>query len=167
MPKDDWAKAKRKDAAKKAVADKKADLLYGRPFVPKQPKRLAGDWSPESKLWFEKYKDQVIKDIPTAYLAWLVKQPPKDDRTKSLQRYIQKNQDKWIKRHGYRHAVSKQLTNACNPNTKLWFGKYKDQAIKDIPRSYLSWLAQQSSQSWRIELVQTYLLNYLSLQSPL
>ena len=100
MPKDDWAKAKRKDAAKKAVADK-----------PNKRKRHG--------------------------------------------------------RHGRRHAISKQRTNACNPNTKLWFGKYKDQAIKDIPRSYLSWLAQQSSQSWRIELVQTYLLNYLSLQSPL
>ena len=116
MPKDDWAKAKRKDAAKKSVADKKADLLYGRPFV---PKRFASEFGPESKLWFGKYKDQLIKEIPTTYLSWLVQQPPKDDRTRQLRVYLIEKLTNRAKRHSRRRTHSKQLTNACNPNTKL------------------------------------------------
>ena len=76
MPKDAWRKAntrakygpigpKRKHGAKCQQKRKALKRL-------KNPKRIASRHSPETKLWFGKYKDTQIADVPKSYLQWLV-----------------------------------------------------------------------------------------------
>lgn len=68
MPRDDWAKARAKDVAKRRQRKR------GRHHTIKPIK--TGAYSEETKLWFGKHKDKPLKDVPESYLRWLVSLPP-------------------------------------------------------------------------------------------
>lgn len=72
------------------------------------------------------------------------------NRSRTQQRAARNSQGK-ITKHGW------------NPNSKLWFGIHKDKAIKDIPESYLRWLAgaMKATGSWRVNALVAYLTEYL------
>ena len=94
MPKDDWAKAKRKERGAQAARDgsalyikKKAEKKRkSRHRNRKDKKRLTSN----SKLWFGKYRGTAICDIPPSYLAWIVEhcQPASTKQMAKLQQYL-------------------------------------------------------------------------------
>jgi uncharacterized protein (DUF3820 family) len=45
----------------------------------------------------------------------------------------------------------------------LWFGRYKDAEIREIPEDYLKWLVgnHQQGLSWRVDGLVLYLKRYL------
>jgi len=50
-----------------------------------------------------------------------------------------------------------------NASSKLWFGKHKGKAIRDIPRDYLEWLVKQPEPtSWRLKRLRGFLVGYLA-----
>jgi hypothetical protein len=42
-------------------------------------------------------------------------------------------------------------------NFKLWFGKYKDKPLKEIPHDYLKWLKENNSNKKLVNKVNSYL----------
>ena len=65
MPKDEWAKARAKDAAKKRRPRSRGIRRYKRAFGG------PGAYSNSTVLWFGKYKEKAIRDIPLSYIRWL------------------------------------------------------------------------------------------------
>lgn len=65
MPRDDWARAKAKDAARRRVRPTKMSGKAKAASI----RRLA---SPETKLWFGKHKGRKVREIPRDYLLWLL-----------------------------------------------------------------------------------------------
>ena len=52
----------------------------------------------------------------------------------------------------------------CSGSTKLWFGKYRDTQITQVPLDYLRWLVSRHrpGMSWRIDGLVLYLKSYLA-----
>jgi len=88
---------------------------------------------------------------------------PKDDWLKARNKQKSK---KNAKRTGPR-GMSKEAKEACTerlskPETKLWFGKHKGMMVKDVPREYLRWLANQDNhRNWRMKTLVAYIRGYL------
>jgi hypothetical protein len=72
MPRDEWLNAKRKDIARhvRPRYGKQGGNRKG-----KRHQRPTNAWNPNSVLWFGKYADTPIKDVPVGYLRWLAEQP--------------------------------------------------------------------------------------------
>jgi uncharacterized protein (DUF3820 family) len=71
MPKDLWQKARNRDIQRQAVREQqrlKSDKLIKHPLPPTV---VAAELSPNSRLWFGKYKGRCINQIPCNYLSWL------------------------------------------------------------------------------------------------
>lgn len=89
MPKDDWAKSRQLDRLRKAKQRRIQDQIdAGTPRrVKRELKRHEGrglsGWNPNSKLWFGKYANQPICEIPGDYLGRLVNQTNKNPGSKS------------------------------------------------------------------------------------
>lgn len=83
MPRDDWAKARSRDAAKRSSRGK----LHGwKPKAKHRKKilsidRAASRWSPESKLWFGKFTNRPLRAVPLDYLRWLACTRASEDKS--------------------------------------------------------------------------------------
>ena len=71
MPKDDWGKARAKDAVRRARRDRPPRKRGRRPAT--LPKTNA--WNPNSVLWFGRYRGTPVCNVPRSYLLWLASQP--------------------------------------------------------------------------------------------
>ena len=70
MPKDHWAAARTRDRLRKL-----SKLVSKGPEV----------WSEATVLWFGKYKDYAVRDVPRDYLAWLARlEKPTSEKIRSL-----------------------------------------------------------------------------------
>ena len=87
MPRDDWAKARAKDAAKrsKRPQPRKSRKRGSR----KRGVRSTNGWNPNTVLWFGKHKGQPLCNIPQDYLVWLANSnSDRSWRISELQRYL-------------------------------------------------------------------------------
>lgn len=79
MPRDEWAKARANDIARKAgwrPGERKArkkSRKRGRRHRKPIPKTDA--WNQNTVLWFGKYNGQPLCEIPQSYLSWIVAHP--------------------------------------------------------------------------------------------
>ena len=107
MPKDEWAKERRKDAIKRILAENRANGSWGnqkkkkntkaatkrasrkRNKVKLLAKQPTNAWNPNTVIWFGPAKDKPIKDVPKSYLKSLANwQEPRSTRIKSLCKYL-------------------------------------------------------------------------------
>ena len=73
MPKDLWAKLRRRDAAsRQRLRPCSAPKPASYSTALNDPKWVAHSLSQFTKLWFGKYNGTPIKDIPLTYLKWLI-----------------------------------------------------------------------------------------------
>ncbi len=62
--------------------------------------------------------------------------------------------------------AAKTTSGTWNANSKLWFGKHRDVAIRDVPLSYLRWfVSQPEPETWRLKRLRTFLVRYLECES--
>ncbi len=67
------------------------------------------------------------------------------------------------RRKAFRQARKPEVVaSRFNRNSVLWFGPHKDKRIRETPRPYLVWLAQQPDDwSWRMRGLKLFLRQYL------
>jgi hypothetical protein len=87
---------------------------------------------------------------------------PRDEWAKARSRNIARKAERQKRTRRPRHAPHKRANGHWHPRAKLWFGKHKDQEIRQIPRSYLAWLCDQTANSWRLQHLQAFLRSYLA-----
>lgn len=59
---------------------------------------------------------------------------------------------------------ARYVSSRCSASTKLWFGKYRNVQITQVPVNYLRWLvdSHRNGKSWRIDGLVLYLKSYLT-----
>lgn len=74
MPRDDWAKARAKDAAKrgKKKPQPRHKNQTRRPRHTQPRCHLTNAWSENSVLWFGIHKNTPVREVPRDYLKWLL-----------------------------------------------------------------------------------------------
>jgi len=82
MPKDEWAKAKAKDAAKK-----RRPRSHGKRRPKRSFKGLAA-YSGSTVLWFGKHKNEAIRDVPLGYIRWLASVPSESQNVAKLVKWL-------------------------------------------------------------------------------
>ena len=71
MPKDEWARARAKDAARRIQREKRANR---RPEINRRRKQKASVSGHPRCLFFGKFKEVPFESVPTWYLTWVLRE---------------------------------------------------------------------------------------------
>jgi len=147
--------------------------------TPHGPKKNSLDTTPPNQV---NSKNEPDKAIIPKYLPKGIQRPPcfvwQQSRVAFFMRHTEiMPKDLWEKarakdaakkaaKRASRHRNKRKRlkpTNAWNPNSKLWFGKHRDVAIKNVPIQYLQWLVNNSqpAKSDRVTALCKFLRSYL------
>jgi hypothetical protein len=74
MPRDEWKRAREAQRAKQRKASEYRHSTSCRRDLPEavlDPNRIASRMNGSTPLWFGKWKNTPLRDVPTHYLRWL------------------------------------------------------------------------------------------------
>jgi uncharacterized protein (DUF3820 family) len=185
VPKDDWAKARRNDIARRARGGTR-----GRPRKSRRRFHAAPVPLEEKRIFFGPYAGKTIQQVPVEYIrSYLAKDVAGAPMKKAFKRYLRQldgpqtqpqPKRQWVDRpkRGDRQLAQwesrqpKVVASQYNPGSKMWFGKYKGTPIQDIPVSYLLWVVRSRDTlaktklnqcMWKVDGLIHYLIGYLGL----